>query len=82
MKQSKFLSLNWRDGLRGLLVAVIAVVLEWIQNTFVPALNIPAEFKLMLITGLAYLSKNLFTKPDIQKFSEDEIIGDTPRDRK
>ena len=86
MKQSNFFSLNWRDALRGLLVAVIAVVFEWLQTTFIPELNISPELKLMAITALAYLSKNFFTKPDskIQTLLEDEeepIVGDRPIDR-
>lgn len=64
MKQSKFLSLNWRDLGRGLLLAIIAFLLNWIQTTFIPALNVSPDIKVMLLAGLAYLSKNFFTRPD------------------
>ena len=64
MKQSKFLSLNWRDLARALLVSVLAVFVDFLQKTFIPALDIPAEVKTMLVMGTAYLSKNLFTPED------------------
>lgn len=64
MKQSDFLRLNWRDIARGLLTAIIAVVLDFAQKTLIPALDISPELKLMLITGIAYLSKNFFTPKD------------------
>ena len=64
MKQSKFLSLGWRDILRGFLLALIAFVLNWLQVTFIPALDISAEVKTMILAGLAYLAKNLFTPED------------------
>lgn len=73
MKQSKFLSLGWRDLLRGFLMGLIAFSITWIQEAFVPALNLPVEVKTMLIAFAAYLGKNLFTKPDVQK-----IVGDRP----
>jgi len=78
MKQSKFLSIGRRDLLRSLLLSVIACVLTFAQETLLPALDIPAEIKLMINYALAYLIKNFFTKPDkIQTFSED-IVGDHP----
>ncbi len=64
MKQSKFLSLNWRDLARALLVSVLAVTFEFLQNTFIPALNISPEVKTMLVMATAYLSKNFFTPED------------------
>lgn len=75
MKQSKFLSLGWRDLARAFLTALIALVLEFLQNTFIPALNVDPSIKAMLITGIAYLSKNLFTKPDT---FADDIGGSKP----
>ncbi len=67
MKQSKFLSLGWRDLARTLVVGLIAFLLQFVQDTFIPSLNLPLEVKTMLIAGIAYLSKNLFTKPDTEK---------------
>jgi len=64
MKQSKFLSLNFRDVLRGFLVAFLAFLFDWLQTSFVPQLNISPDVKIMLVTGLAYLSKNFFTKAE------------------
>ena len=79
MKQSNFLSLNWRDVLRGFLLALIAFVLNWLQVTFIPALDISPEVKTMILAGLAYLAKNLFTPAD----SMNRIIGGTkpPEDK-
>lgn len=73
MKQSEFLSLGWRDLLRGFLMGLIAFAITWIQEAFIPALNLPVEVKTMLISFAAYLGKNLFTKPDVKK-----IVGDRP----
>ena len=61
MKQSNFLSLNWRDVLRGFLLALIAFVLNWLQVTFIPALDASPAVKTMIFAGLAYLATNLFT---------------------
>ena len=61
MKQSNFLSLNWRDVLRGFLLALIAFVLNWLQESFIPALDVSPEVKTMILAGLAYLAKNFFT---------------------
>ena len=60
MKNSKFLRLNWADLLKGFLVAFLAFFIAFLQDTFIPALNLAPEVKLMLLTGLAYLTKNLF----------------------
>lgn len=82
MKQSGFLSLGWRDLLRGLALAIIAFILNWAQTTFVPSLNISAELKLMIITGIAYLAKNFFTPKDTgDKLYDEPIVGDRPTDR-
>lgn len=64
MKQSKFLSLNWRDIARGFLTAIIAGILDFAQKILIPSLEVSPELKLMLITGIAYLSKNFFTPKD------------------
>lgn len=74
MKQSNFLSLGWRDLLRGFLIGLIAFALTWLQEAFIPALNLPMEVKTMLIAFAAYLGKNLFTKP----YAKSEIVGDRP----
>lgn len=63
MKSSNFLSLNWLDLGKGFLVALIVLVLNFAQETFIPALNISPEIKVFLITAIGYLVKNFFTKP-------------------
>lgn len=60
MKQSKFLRLNWSDLLKGFLVGLLAFALQFLQETFVPALNVSPEVKLILLAAIAYLTKNLF----------------------
>jgi hypothetical protein len=77
MKQSNFLSLNWRDLLRGLLLSLIAFLFNWLQVTFVPTLDVSPEVKTMILAGLAYLVKNLFTPADKAKSN---IVGDRPGD--
>jgi hypothetical protein len=78
MKQSSFLSLNWLDLGKGLLIAILATVFNWLQETFVPSLNVSPEIKVLLVTAIAYLTKNFFTSNKAQSFasSEDnELIG-------
>jgi hypothetical protein len=73
MKQSKFLSLNWLDLGKGLLMVILVAFFNWLQETFVPALNISPEIKVLLITAIAYLSKNLFSGS-----KKDRLIGTRP----
>lgn len=63
MKQSNFLSLNWLDLGKAFLVALIAFLLNYIQVSFIPSLDISAEIKTVVLAGLAYIVKNFFTKP-------------------
>ena len=63
MKNSNFLSLNWLDLGKGFLMAFIVFALNYLQETFIPSLNLSPEVKLMLITAIGYLLKNFFTKP-------------------
>ena len=77
MKQSNFLNLNWRDLLRGFLLSLIAFLFNWLQVTFVPALDVSPGVKTMILAGLAYLVKNLFTPADKSKSN---IVGDRPED--
>jgi len=65
MKQSNLYRLNWLDLGKGLLVAIIVLVLNFAQETLIPAMEISPKIKLMLITGIGYLIKNFFTKPTI-----------------
>jgi len=65
MKQSKFLSLNWRDLLHAFVVGLLAFVINFLQVTLVPSLNVSPEIKTFLVMALAYLSKKFFQKPSI-----------------
>jgi hypothetical protein len=61
MKTSKFGLLNWNDLVKGLLVAVLAFLANWAQETLIPSLNLSPDLKAMLIGGVAYLVKNWLT---------------------
>jgi len=87
MKQSNFLSLNWRDFLRGLLIAILTPVFATI-TTSLEAGVFTLNWHLIAISSiggaLAYLSKNLLTKPEAKAFAEEKtppIIGGRPDER-
>jgi hypothetical protein len=61
MKTSKFGLLDWKDLGKGVLVAVLAFLANWAQETFIPSLNLSPDLKVMLIGGVAYLVKNWLT---------------------
>lgn len=67
MKQSEFLSLGWRDFLRGLLMAVLTPIFVIVQQS-IDAGILTFNFKMMAMAGLsagvAYMLKNALTKPD------------------
>lgn len=81
MKQSNFLSLNWRDFLRGLAMAILTPAVLIIQQSL-EAGNFVFNWKSIgmaaIAGGVAYLVKNLLTTPDAAK---KDIIGDRPGDR-
>jgi len=85
MKTSKIFSLNWHDLGKGFLVAFLAFGINFLQETFVPSLNISPEIKLLIITFLGYLTKNFFSSNSTQSTSrealESAIIGTRPNDR-
>ena len=65
MKRSNFLNLNWRDFLKGLLLAMLSAVITFIYEVVQAGTAFDSEFfKAMGIvavsTLLAYLMKNLF----------------------
>jgi hypothetical protein len=92
MKQSKFLSLGWRDFLRGLLMAVLTPVLTFIMNSLDHG-EITLNWHLVYLSAVggavAYLLKNLGTKPDVKTFADintpppppPPIIGGRPDER-
>jgi hypothetical protein len=79
MKTSKLFQLDWRDAFKGFLVAFIAFSFDWAQTTFIPSLNVSPELKLFIVTALAYLSKNFFTKE--KEINSTSLIGTRPNDR-
>ena len=81
MKASNFLSLNWLDLGKGFLVAFLAFAINFLQETFIPSLNVSPEIKLLIITLLGYLTKNFFTRNTTSRESETPIIGTRPNDR-
>lgn len=71
MNESNFLSLNMRDLLRGLLMAVLTPVLVIVQQS-IEGGELVFNWKAIGIAavagGVAYLIKNLFTpKTEVQK---------------
>jgi hypothetical protein len=85
MKQSAFLSLGVRDFLRGLLMAALTPVATFILNSIDHGeftINLHLVYLSAVGGGVAYLLKNLGTKPDTtNKFSDEPIVGDRPKDR-
>jgi hypothetical protein len=65
MNDSKFLTLNWKDLVKGLLVAILGAIVAGVTsalqtNTFdLKAIGMGA-----LVAGLSYITKNLFTNSD------------------
>ncbi len=66
MKQSNFLSLNWRDIAKGLLMAALTPVVVIIQQSL-EAGTFTFDWKTISMAAvggsLAYIVKNFFTKP-------------------
>ena len=66
MKNSNFLSLNWRDIANGLLMAILTPVVVVIQQSLESGIFV-FDWKSIglasLSGGVAYLVKNFFTKP-------------------
>lgn len=88
MKQSKFLSLGWRDFLRGLIIAILTPVLVIIQQSLDTGgliFNWQTIGYSAIAGGVAYLLKNILTSPDskpnILAESTTPIVGDRPKDR-
>lgn len=78
MKQSDFLKLNWRDFLKGLVIAILTPVFTTAYDSFLRG-EFTLNWHLILVSAIggagAYLSKNLFTsaeKPNIQKMLDEQ----------
>lgn len=81
MKQSNFLTLGWRDFLRGLAIAILTPVIFIIQQSIDSGewvFNWKNIGFAAIAGGVAYIAKNLFTSPDN---SAEKIIGSRPKDR-
>lgn len=68
MNPSAFLSLNWRDVLKGFIVAAISAAVTGIAQTFqagaIPTLEQLKTAGLVgVAAGFSYLIKNFFTAP-------------------
>jgi len=61
MKASNFLSLNWLDLGKMLLIAIITFLLNWLQIEFIPLLDVTPETRTLISGAIAYLIKNFFT---------------------
>ena len=71
MKKSKLFSIEWKDFLRGFIIAVVTVILTGAMVSLnAGALPTGAEFKGLALAGLgagiAYLLKNLLTNSNDQ----------------
>jgi len=81
MKTSNFLSLNWYDLGKAVLMVIIVAVLNWLQETLIPSLNISPEIKVLIVTAIGYLIKNFFT-PMANTSNTEKLVGGRPDDRK
>jgi len=69
MERSNFLKLNWRDFLKGGLLAVFSSIVTFLYQVIQAGTAFDAEFfkaigVVAITTLLAYLSKNLFENTD------------------
>lgn len=77
MKTSNFLSLNWLDLGKTFLLAFLTFFVNWLQITFVPALDVSPETRTLISGGIAYLLKNFFTKSNAPL----PLVGGRPGER-
>ena len=73
MEQSKFLSLGFRDFLRGFVMAILTPVFVIIQQSLAAGIltfNWTSIAMAAVAGALAYITKNVFTKPDENKVNE------------
>jgi hypothetical protein len=82
MKQSEFLSLNFRDIARGLLMAILTPVVVLVQQS-IEAGVFTFDWKALglasLAGGVAYLAKNFFTPKPINSLMEDIGLPKPPK---
>lgn len=81
MEQSNFLSINWRNFLQGLLMAVLTPVFVIIQQSLESGdlvFNWKSIGVAAIAGGLAYISKKFFQGGDT---AEKRLIGKRPKDR-
>lgn len=73
MEQSKFLSIGTRDLLRGFVMAVLTPIFVIVQQSLeagVLTFNWQSIAMAGVAGALAYITKNVFTKPDENKVTE------------
>lgn len=78
MEKSKFISLDTKDAIRGVVMAVIGSVLTALVEILqIGAFPSRAQWKIIIIgglaTGAAYILKNLFTNSQDQLFKKETI---------
>lgn len=83
MKTSNFLSLNWRDIFKGIVMAILTPVIVLIQQS-VEAGVFVFDWKSLVLSaiggGIAYLIKNFFTQPkEVYSVMSDDIGLPKPR---
>lgn len=70
MKQSNFLSIGMRDTLRALVIAILTPIFFIIQQSIDNG-ELIFNWQSIAMAGiggaLAYITKNVFTKPDTEK---------------
>ncbi len=86
MKTSKFLSLDWSDAVKGLLIAILTPVVVIIQQSLDLGV-LTFEWKSIAAAsiggGLAYLLKNFLTpQKEVNNTQSTNIFGGRPDDRK
>ena len=83
---SAMFAINWKDGLRGLLISVVTGVLTVIQNSAMAEQFIFDKSKVIsaaIFAGVAYLLKNFFTPASIQiPIKDAEINPNDPKSAK
>lgn len=77
MKDSGFLKLQWQDFAKGLIIAVLGAVIAIVQ-TSIEAGNLHFDWAAMgktaLLTGIAYIVKNLFTNNEGKFMTKDNPV--------
>lgn len=76
MKSSKFLSLNWKDFFKGLLVAIFTAIITYLYEAiqaenFFTVDTLKKSGMVALAALLGYLVKNLFTNSNSETLTKE-----------